>query len=392
MIFLIGAGPWQYSMYSILLHSGLKICTVSPSSAGFGDSLHISADVRDRNGIISEIERLKLTPSFFVSSQTDLTVGTVAYLNWHYGLGTEQNTTAKIFTNKLKMRSRLADLSVKLKNPSFIGASADELETVISALQASNKPPFVIKPASLQSSLGVTKVEKFSEFSLEEYRRDLVQYDIDEFILEEMICGREYTIEGYKKKNGDHVILAASEKEKKFGFGIANALHYGPEALELCLSVERDLSALFAIYEYGPTHTEVIVTSNGEFYLVEAAVRGGGSGIPSEVVPTLTGFFPEYELLRDACIATPEPPTFKKKKYVSLVFYEFKANFATELVYNQDYIVRHWCDYSVGDLVRPIQDDRSRHGFVIVGGESKLHISRILSHLIECNPSVVFHD
>ena len=50
------------------------------------------------------------------------------------------------------------------------------------------------------------------------------KFGVREFIVEELIEGVEYTIEGYKFKNGEHTIFGVSTKDKKFGFGVAKCV------------------------------------------------------------------------------------------------------------------------------------------------------------------------
>lgn len=393
MLILLGTGPWQRSLFDVLQETNHQICTISPDNTGFGAAHHIEADVRDVEKIITEIDKHKLKPTYFLSSQTDLTVKSVVYLNNHYGFGINQISVANTFTNKVLMRDRVSTVCKHLQNPFYEGILLKNLVDDVIDNFICNMDSFVIKPASLQSSLGVKLISKNEDFNLTEYIQTIAKYGCNELIIEGFVSGIEYTVEGYKHKDGTHEILAVSRKEKKFGFGIANALHFSADAYQDCVDVQDDLEKLFQDYCFGPTHTEVIKTENGAFYLVEAAIRGGGSGIPSHIVPAITGFYPEQQMLVDSGLKVIHRKQSKKHKFVSLIFYEFQGVIATHINTKnvEKNVIRLWSDYELGETVRPILDDRSRHGFVIMGTSTAVEHDSVLKMLAEDNPGIRLH-
>ena len=393
MLMLLGTGPWQRSLFDMLQETNQQICTISPDNTGFGAAYHIEADVRDVEKIITEINKYQLKPSYFLSSQTDLTVKSVAYLNNHYGFGINQISVANTFTNKVQMRERVARICKNLQNPFYEGTTLESLVDDVIDNFICSMDSFVIKPASLQSSLGVKIISKNEDFNLTEYIQTIAEYGCSELIMEGFVDGIEYTIEGYKYKDGTHEILAVSRKEKKFGFGIANALHFSPEAYQDCVDVQHDLEKLFQDYCFGPTHTEVIKTADGALYLVEAAIRGGGSGIPSYIVPEITGFYPEQQMLVDSGLKVTYEKQSKKHNFVLLIFYEFKGAVATQINTEnvKKSVISLWSDYKLGETVRPILDDRSRHGFFIIASNTKVEQDSVLKMLSEDNPGIRLH-
>jgi len=396
LVCLLGTGPWQRDIFDELRSLNLTICTISPDRNDFGSDMHIYADVRDVIKIEREISDLGIHPIFFISSQTDLAVSSAAELNVKFQCGLDQTEAAKIFTNKYKMRAAVEQLELAIRNPKFLRIRADNNEDDIRLLMDGlNVADVVIKPTSLQSSLGVHRVGNFEDFDFAQYVEGMKKYGIHEFILEELIEGVEYTVEGYKFKNGEHKIFGVSTKEKKFGFGVANALNYSPEALENCQTLKEPLAKLFACYKFGPTHTELIFSQSGEFFLVEAACRAGGSGIPSHIVPSLSGFYPERQLIADHLSAEINIlGSGTRYEYVSLIFFEFYQHVAHKIEVGScgSNIIRVWCQYHTGDSVHAVVDDRSRHGFVIIGANSSQKVLGFLKILKEINPGIIFHD
>lgn len=390
---LLGSGPWQRELFEILLNMEILICSIAPENNFEEAHLFIRADVRDVAAICSQVDAADIVPIIFISSQTDLTVNSVAKLNAHFNISDKGLNAAQIFTNKFSMRQAVEKLNGNILNPKYSIIYPQSIDSQIHSLDEDLLSNVVIKPTSLQSSLGVKHIENVFTFNFLEYFRSLAQYKIDEFIIEEVIHGVEHTIEGYKHLDGEHEILTASSKSKEFGFGIANALHYSTEALERCNLIQKELNNLFSCYDFGPTHTEIIYSDDGKFYLVEAAVRGGGSGIPSHVVPAITGFYPEKQMLVDSrLIATCERKSIEYK-IVSLIFYEFRHSVATHINTRnvQSNIIRSWTDYKPGEPVRTIFDDRSRHGFVIVGSGTRSEHEGVLAILARDNPGMRLH-
>lgn len=392
-VVLLGSGPWQRSLFDLMKSNGLEVCTISPTHTYLDSDCHILKDIRDITGIINEITKRNIQPRIFISSQTDLAVYSCAKLNHHFNIGVSNLEAATNFTNKFVMRSLINQCHIKLKNPTYqkvtCRADLDKIMDGSSVLLQD----VIIKPTSLQSSLGVRYIQSLNNFDFDSYRAEMSNYDVNEFILEKNIKGSEYTLEGYKSKNGSHELLAVSKKDKKFGFGVANALHYSPDAFRECLPLTDSLNQLFSSHTFGPTHTEVMKTAEGNFYLIEAAIRGGGSGIPSEIVPSLTGFYPEYQLLKDTGISCKKNSEVTRHDYVSLVFYEFNTDVASSLRYSdvKRNILRTWSNYEDGEVVGKISDDRSRHGFVITGSDSEVERQEIMARIATLNPGINFH-
>ena len=127
---------------------------------------------------------------------------------------------------------------------------------------------------------------------------------------------------------------------------------------------------------FGITHAEFLVDADGQPWLVEIAARGGGSRIPSHIVPALCGFRPTPALI---CTLMGESPDVHTRcgRAAQLRFLRLPrgkrivcfANLAKlqsipgvlEIAFNQ----------GPGDRIPDVEDDRSRHGYVIVSAETR---------------------
>lgn len=381
---LLGTGPWQRDFYQVLLSTGVSVVTVGPSENIFGADHHINLDVRMVDQIATEVRKI-CKPIYFFTSQTDVSIGPVAELNDLFDISKNNLIASKVFTNKYLMREK--NKSIKLKNPMYVKLHIDDLSF---NLINEKYEGYIIKPLHLQSSLGVKEITKFSQTEYLSYKEELYKLQVDEVIVEEKIEGIEYTIEGYKDRGGEHKILAVSKKEKKIAFGVANALHYSDKFLLDVVRLESDLHSLFSDFSFGPTHTEVIKTVSNEFYLVESAARGGGSNIPSKIIPSLTGFYPEKQMLQDATGIKASNEKMQRYAAVTLAFYAYKNsdNYKVDLSQVKSHIISHWTDYVAGRHLQEVFDDRSRHGCFIVGGDSTSQIQNILEQISKTNQNI----
>lgn len=381
---MLGTGPWQYDFYQVLVSTGVSVITVGPSENIFGAEQHIKLDVRSVTQIAKAVAKV-CNPIYFFTSQTDVSVVSAAELNNRFNISDANLEASKIFTNKFLMREK--NKSSLLKNPKYIKLNIDNLSFDFVCKKYKN---FIVKPLNLQSSLGVKELSRLSAEDFLIFKEELHKLKVDEVIIEEKIEGVEYTIEGYKERGGGHKILAASKKEKKIGFGVANSLHYTEECLLDIMQLAPALNDLLSDLSFGPTHSEVIKENSNSFYLVESAVRGGGSSIASKIIPVLTGFYPEQQMLFDATGIKVVNQKLQKFRAVTLAFYAYRhaQNYMVDYSDVKHNVVSHWTDYTAGRPLGKIIDDRSRHGCFIVGGGSSYQVRNILKRISKENENI----
>jgi biotin carboxylase len=216
----------------------------------------------------------------------DYDVEMVATLREHLRIPGMGDTTARYFRDKLAMRTRARDHGVLV--PDFIHALNYE------AMQAFTErvpPPWVLKPRSEASSIGIKKVNAAHElWPLLETLGDRQSF----YLLERYIPGEVY-----------HVDTIISERKvvfaevHEYGLPPMSVAHEGGvfstrtvlrgSLIEQTLQAEnaRVLEALGLVR--GVTHVEFIKgREEGRFYFLEAAARVGGANIV-ELVEAATG-------------------------------------------------------------------------------------------------------
>lgn len=377
VLFICG-GKWQLPWMRFLKQKGHAIILIDP----YKDSvcvqeaeIHIQCDARDVDFIFNEIILKNYQIEFVTSDQTDVSTDTVAKLSELLGLNGNPTEVVKVFSNKLRNREFLANNNL-LHYPKFTHAfSVDE----ILKFKEETSANVIVKPADAQSSRGIFTLDNKNKEEIEALFAEAIGFSKEKYVIvEEFIVGVEFTVEGICL-DGKHTTLAISRK-KHFRTGIASELKY-PGKLESAL--EENLIAFHDSFiektglKNAITHTEYIINENtGEFWLIEAACRGGGSLIPSDIVPWVSGIN-IYELFYNALIGKENNPIPAiQKRNAILYFFEFNAGVVEsiegiESAKKIEGILQMELEFKVGDTIRSANDDRGRQGYVIILAETE---------------------
>ena len=368
---VIAGGLWQVPLIEYLKKEKYQATVVDPYDNSKGVLIanrHIKRDVRDRLGILSDLDRKY---DFVCTDQSDISVETVAFLSEKLNLNGNKEDVVQKFTNKYLSR-QYAD-SINIPIPAYT-----EVCTInqIKEFIRKHNCPLMLKPCDSQSSKGIHKINtNVTDTELEVYLEDALSYSqIKKAILEEFIDGYEITVEGFCA-NGKHRVLAISKK-KHFKTGIASSLTYPAPLSE---DLERRIVDADNKYvnqsglSFGPTHAEYIINEQtGKFYLVEIACRGGGTLISSDIVKWVSGFDVYQAYL--SCLQGENVDVYGcslTRKSAELHFFDFGSG-KIKTIYGMDEVSGiegvHKVDFGFkeGDIINSCEDDRSRQGFFIV--------------------------
>lgn len=283
---IIGAGEFQQCAIIKAKEMGLEVLAVDRDRAapGFRHADHSEIiDVRDEKGNIRAARRYRIDGVMTAACEAGVrSAAAVAHALGLPGLSPE---TAFRATDKIAMRKAFKKRS--LPSPEFI-----KVRTKKEALRAvrSLQLPVIMKPADNAGSRGVSRIAHIGDLdvSFPWARENSLSGDI---IVENFLKGTEMTVEALSCR-GEHEILALSDKKHiSFPYCVATDIIYPPAADEKTLGRVRRLAkqALDALgISSGASHSEMILTARGP-YLVEAAARGGGFGIFSDIVPFVSG-------------------------------------------------------------------------------------------------------
>jgi len=195
-------------------------------------------------------------------------------------------TTMRYFRDKLAMRGRAKEAGIPV--PDFIhvlnyDALRDYMERV--------KPPWLLKPRSQASGIGMKKIEEASQlWPWLDQLGDQQSF----YLLEQFVPGDVYHVDSIVAER--KVVFAEAHAYGKPPFEVAHhggvfttrtLPRAGAEAKSL-LKLNRELIEALGLVR-GVTHAEFLrAHDGGKFYFIEIAARVGGAYI-SDVVETATG-------------------------------------------------------------------------------------------------------
>lgn len=378
-IMVVGGGKWQAPIVEKATNLGFDVvCSnLYQDSPAFKYAAHCYIiDVRDieKNSQIAEQENI----SAIITDQSDIAVMTVATVAEKLripGIGVQ---CASLFTNKYLMRSSL--LIDGLYHPDYkLCHSLLDVQQFLAQFGF----PAVFKPTSNQSSRGVNIVWK-SEDVISAYEDSLEFCFGGGILCESYIFGNEYTVEGFKSPTGDYQVLAISRKEHfEKSPAVASALLYLQSHSEMNLSALENISkAMFKNLPFGITHCEFKV-SDGKLYLIEAAVRGGGTKISSTIIPMVSGYDANEALIISACAGNPQPFSNKMQHVsVALEFFDVapgtvRSIAGLDAIQSHPAVVDVEVELSVSEVVVAPKDDRSRVGYFIIKADTDTELDKI---------------
>ncbi len=396
ILFLCG-GKWQLPWFKFLKSKGHKIILVDPYKTSpcvqLADVFY-KEDVKNVDAIYDFVLKNKYSISLVTSEQTDVSTLPVAILSKKLGTKANPPEVVERFTNKYLSRSFIKS-KFDSHFPKFIAArSAQEVQDFMIDLKAD----IIIKPVDAQSSRGIFKLGAESSYvEIENAFHKSISFSSNNLIIaEEFIVGEEVTLEGFCFQN-KHVTLTGSNKTH-FRTGIASNLNYP-------LNLSADFSCSLITFhnqlvstlglDFGITHTEYLIDQkSNNFWIVEIACRGGGSLIPSHIVPwvsTLSLYENYYNLLFDTNFNIDlKQGDVKNEKFAKLHFFEFETGIVKSIsglaeCIQMPEVIDIGLEFTVGDKIFPADDDRSRQGYVIVATnteeEINLGIKKIYSTL-----------
>lgn len=378
-IMVVGGGKWQIPIVKKASSLGFSvICSnlyENSPAFEFAHSCYV-ADVRDINKNLEIAKKENI--SAIITDQSDIAVKTVANIAEEINLPGISLSCANLFTNKYLMRQTFH----------IDGLYQPEYKLCINFKEVSSfvgkcNLPIVLKPTSNQSSRGVNIVW-YEDDLFSAYQDTLLHSSDDGVLCESYISGVEYTVEGFKSVGGKHSILAVSRKEHfENAPAVASALLYHQSHPEIDMINLANISELmFKDLKFGITHCEFKLSS-GRLFLIEAAVRGGGTKISSTIIPLVSGFDANEALILSSVLEMhKEIPQEHPKCSVALEFFDVKPGIIKDIIgfeciKSNPSVVDADLEIMIGQTITHPKDDRSRVGYFIIKASSDLELEKI---------------
>lgn len=287
-LLVIGSGFLQDFVIRKAKSMGYETLTVdaNPKAVGFSH-----ADKYKVINIIDEHACLEYAKEEQIdgvlTAATDYGVLTASYIAQEMGLPGLDYEVAKLIKNKYRVRKCLYENQVDDMSPVYEVNS----DTDINALAQRIKFPVMVKPRDGSGSRGVSRVDEAGAFK----NACCIAMDISNSkcaTVEPFIFGEEYGAESIVV-NGSVYVLGIMKKwmtqppyYAELGHGIPTDL--APEIeVRAKRCVERAIKALGI--NFGSVNIDMIITDDGQVYIIDVGARMGGNLIGSHIIPIGTG-------------------------------------------------------------------------------------------------------
>jgi len=283
------------------------------------DEVHAMPDLQNREHVVDGVSFLARTRIFdIIVALDDFDVEMAATLREHLRLPGMGESTARRFRDKLAMRMRAKDLGIPV--PEFIHVlNHDRLSEFLHRVP----PPWVLKPRSQASAIGIKKIETRQQFwQIAETLGDQQSFNL----LERFVPGDIYHVDSIVYES--NVLFTAIHKYMLPPMSVAHeggifascSLERGSPEEPILRELNERVITQFEL-EQGVSHTEFIKgKDDGEFYFLETAARVGGAHI-ADLVEAASGInlWTEWAKVAFASDTKPYRLPERRKDYAGLI-------------------------------------------------------------------------
>ncbi|AWZ05909.1 MULTISPECIES: ATP-grasp domain-containing protein [unclassified Streptomyces] len=284
------------------------------------------------------------------------------------GLSPNRAESVRLLNDKNAMRRLLNRNGV-----SVVRAREAAVLREVAGLLAEFGLPAVVKPANSAGSRGIALVRTAAD--LAEWTRLVEAAGLEgPYIIEEFLDGPEFSVETLTV-DGMHEVVGITAKQTSGAPRFIETGHVHPAPLSPVDegAIRSTVTALLDLagYEFGPAHTEVILTPAGP-RIVESQARLGGDRIPL-LVEVATGFDLEAAIFR--ALAGEDVKVPAPHRYASIGYFRLPAGplesvgGLAELAALEHVHAVHF-PYEAGDVLPHTTDSATRHGYAVVDAAS----------------------
>ena len=319
--------------------------------------------VLDKDAILKQCKTIGIDGITSIAS--DIAMPTVNYVASKLGLIGNSLSATLVSTDKFEMRKALVDGGIPCPKFKFF-----EKPTYMD--DGDFTFPVIVKPTNSSGSRGVTKVQE-PQMVNEAIAKSLENSINNRAIVEEFIVGREFSVEIISYK-GNHYFLAITDKVTSGEPYFVEIEHHQPATISEEIKdriIEVVKSALDVLQiKNGASHSEILLTDEGDLRIVEIACRMGGELIGSDMVKLSTGF-DFVRAVIEVALGEFEPINYSKSANVySGVYYVLpEPGTIKEIIDNSDKyddIIKAIPILKVGDKVDEIIDGAGKRAGIFV--------------------------
>lgn len=340
------------------------------------------SDIRDLNAILDYAT--EVDPDAVISNQDDYAQFAQALVAKKLNLPGPRVAEAQVAGNKLLQRRRCQELGLPIPNFTLCTNQNDVLDFV-----ASQGYPIILKPIDNRGGIGVKRVDDEDDIE-HAFFQALIASHSRLVLAEECVEGTQIVIDGYARPGVGCVSLALGSKRMIEGAStVARDIVYPGdiseplyrEAIDLNESVNEALGIRF-----GPTHSEYMITEDGEIILVETANRGGGVHISEVVTPAVSDFDLVENYINDALGNETSELSSPARNEVWMRFLTFTPGTVSAIkgvdeVLEEPDVLHVQVMFEEGDTIGTVSNDVDRHGYIIAETNDRGRIEEIANSI-----------
>jgi biotin carboxylase len=370
---IIGASYLQVPLIKKARRMGIETHVFAIEEGASGKDLcdrFYPISIIEKEQILAACEAIGIDGITSISS--DLAMPTVNYIANRMNLIGNPLDCSFVTTNKYAMRQRLSEHN--LPCPRY--------KKIISFDQWVNGEfefPLIIKPTDRSGSRGVAKIETGEQIR-DALQRALSVSFIDEAIIEEFIEGREISVEMVTWKGRHHFITCTDKVCTGEPYFVEIEQHVpanlSPDLKSRIVSLVKETLTALGV-EYGASHSEILITREGEIFIVEIGARMGGDNIGSDLVKLYTG----YDFLKgviEIALGQFTPPRIQHLKQAGIYYLTPKAGRVIAIQNNSADFQEIVCSdilVKVDDIIEfPVTNSAQRSGYFIYASNKKVNI------------------
>lgn len=390
-IMIIGAGWEQTPLIKKAKELGYWVLATHNSAEADGFQYADASEILDPRDIDKAIKLFhEYNIEAVTSDNDDYALYTVGIICQRFGLSGPNFKAISNSNNKKKQRQSCE--KVGIKQPKFYVCNT--FEDLLLGIEEVGGYPAIVKPVDNRGNAGVNRVECLDD--LKEAFFDAVSHSNSrEFIVEKFIEGTLMIVDGYCFIRGQHVSLAVASKimlggKRRVALEIVYPADLSKEIIKKAIAVNQKVVETLN-YDFGYTHGEYILDNEGEIWLVEATNRGGGVFISTLIVPAIT----EIDILKNLVensFGKFSKPFFDidnpMKNTAVLSFFKFDEGKIKEIrgfeeVKDMVGVLNCGSSVKVGDIIRPVTTDASRHGYVVAVAKNNILLFELIKKIKE---------
>ena len=288
-LMILGAGKFQLDLIKTAQNMGCYVIVVSPDGDYPGLSIAdkvVYQDATDEEKVYEIAKEEKIDG--IISDQAEIFVKPISYVSEKLNLPGNPYEVACRYTDKYEMRK----CSHKAGLPTIRAKRVSQIEDAIEFFEDLTGDA-IIKPVDGFSSKGVYKITSREDIENKFYEA-LSYSKKDKVIIEEFIKGRQFEVDSIAVNGEVSTLMYADLDEFDINDVFSSKTRLYPSVadksvIDKLLEYNIKVNRCFGLKQ-GLTHNEYILDEKtGEIYLIEAALRGGGTYIASHISMLETG-------------------------------------------------------------------------------------------------------